>query len=361
VTFSVSAGGAGTLTYQWRKNQSAIAGATAASYTTPPLAITDDFSSFTVAVTNSGGTTISATANVSVGSAPISAASTPYLTEEGAAISLYAWPGKYVAVLTEEADLDPVIMRKMLDAIDAAYSYYAKVNGKTPPIDKSYNGLDTVAEVAQLCGGGCSYIGFSGIELSEQAFPELYNGIAQSNQYEQTVFYELGRNFYFYTNQLTYLPPDDGDCVTTGYAVAMRYLSLGAINLQGSIVGSPNGSDYDTIYTETQAIVDTYTANPTLTWQNTLEIGKSPAFGCTDLFASFVLRLRRDYGGEAFIDQLWQQAGLRPAAATTQDAVDNFVLAASAAAGQDLTGLFINTWRWPVSASAVAAAAAQWP
>jgi len=252
-------------------------------------------------------------------------------------------------------------MRKMVDAIDAAYSYYAKVNGKMPTLDKSYNGLDTVAEVAKLCGGGCSYIGASGIELSEQAFPELYNGIAQSNQYEQTVFYELGRNFYFYLNQLTYIPPDDGDCVSTGYAVAMRYLSIGAINLQGSIVGSPNGTDYDTIYTETQGIVDTYTANPSLTWQNTLKVGNSPTFGCTDLFASFVLRLRRDYGGDAFIDELWQQAALRPAAVTTQDAVDNFVLAASAAARQNLTGLFINTWRWPVSASAVAAAAAEWP
>ncbi|HWZ51359.1 MAG TPA: discoidin domain-containing protein [Granulicella sp.] len=65
-TFSVVAGGDGPFTYQWRRNGVAIAGATAASYTTPALMSSDNGSVFTVAVTNAGGTTLSASAAVTV-------------------------------------------------------------------------------------------------------------------------------------------------------------------------------------------------------------------------------------------------------------------------------------------------------
>ena len=51
-TFSVVAGGNGPFTYQWRRNGVAIAGATAASYTTPALMSADSGSMFSVAVTN---------------------------------------------------------------------------------------------------------------------------------------------------------------------------------------------------------------------------------------------------------------------------------------------------------------------
>src|SRR4249919_3607043 len=54
-TFSVSATGTGTITYQWFKNGVAINGATSSSYTTPPTVAGDTGSVFTVTVTNSAG------------------------------------------------------------------------------------------------------------------------------------------------------------------------------------------------------------------------------------------------------------------------------------------------------------------
>ena len=65
-TFSVRAGGSGNLTYQWKKNGAAIAGAIDASYTTPALALVDTGSSFTCEVTNSLGTVASNTALLTV-------------------------------------------------------------------------------------------------------------------------------------------------------------------------------------------------------------------------------------------------------------------------------------------------------
>ena len=72
----------------------------------------------------------------------------------------------------------------------------------------------------------------------------------------------------------------------------------------------------------------------------------------TDLFASFCLRLAQDWGGREFVKRLWHEVGTLPVATTTQDAVDNFVLSASVAAGHDLIGLFADRWRWPVSEEA---------
>ena len=68
-TFSVVAGGAGPFTYQWYRNAAQIGGATGATYTTPATAATDNGSTFYVIVTSSGGSSISATATLTVTSA----------------------------------------------------------------------------------------------------------------------------------------------------------------------------------------------------------------------------------------------------------------------------------------------------
>jgi hypothetical protein len=109
-------------------------------------------------------------------------------------------------------------------------------------------------------------------------------------------------------------------------------------------------------------MIDLYLADSSQTWNSTLLQGRAQAnnpsaLGATDLFASFVFRLRRDYGGDVFVNNIWKEAAKRPNAATTQDAVDNFFLAACAAAQTNLTHLFTVIWHWPISASAQAAAA----
>lgn len=69
-TFSVSASGKGTLTYQWRKGGSSISGATASSYTTPATTSGDNGATFDVVVSNAKGSTTSAAATLTVTAAP---------------------------------------------------------------------------------------------------------------------------------------------------------------------------------------------------------------------------------------------------------------------------------------------------
>ena len=72
-TFSVSASGAGTLTYQWRQNSVKIAGATSSSYTTPATTAGNSGSTFDVVVSNAAGSVTSNSATLLV-TAPVVAA-----------------------------------------------------------------------------------------------------------------------------------------------------------------------------------------------------------------------------------------------------------------------------------------------
>ncbi len=67
-TFSVTATGTAPLTYQWQGSGGPIAGATATTYTTPPLTIQNNGNSFAVVVTNAAGSKTSSPATVTVNS-----------------------------------------------------------------------------------------------------------------------------------------------------------------------------------------------------------------------------------------------------------------------------------------------------
>jgi len=70
-TFTVVATGTAPLSYQWQKNGTNIGGATAASYTTPATASTDNGSTFDVVVSNAVGSVPSNTATLTVNAAGV--------------------------------------------------------------------------------------------------------------------------------------------------------------------------------------------------------------------------------------------------------------------------------------------------
>jgi len=296
-------------------------------------------------VTSAGGTdTISKQIKIS----PYSQS---YVDFNAVTLNLYAWKGNGVMILSRNNNLNRAAMFKWLAAMEKTYAFYKSCTGMDPAVNSPtfIDSCTTIADVPATCGAGCGYLGFTGIEMQNTYFDVMYNAINNNNQYDQEVFYEFGRNFWFYGPQLAY---KTNDPITTGYAVFMRFMAMDASGVNGAPFGSWT---FATFETNVQNLIDTYLADPSLNWANTLGANQGIAnssLGATDLFASFCFRLRRDYGGDTFVKNLWKNAALRPAANTTQDAVDNFVLAACATANKNLTSLFMNTWRWPVSANA---------
>ena len=70
-TFSVVAVGTAPLSYQWRKNGTAITAATSSSYSTPPTTSSDNAAQFTVVVANTAGSVTSSAATLTVNAAPV--------------------------------------------------------------------------------------------------------------------------------------------------------------------------------------------------------------------------------------------------------------------------------------------------
>ena len=78
-TFSVVATGSAPLSYQWRRNGTAIPGATSASYTTPAQGTSDNGATFSVVISNSSGNVTSRNALLTVTPA-VSTAGTDVVT-----------------------------------------------------------------------------------------------------------------------------------------------------------------------------------------------------------------------------------------------------------------------------------------
>ena len=79
-TFTVLATGSAPLSYQWRRNGTAIPGATSASYTTPSQSTSDSGATFSVVISNGSGNVTSRAARLTV----TAAASAPTITTQPA-------------------------------------------------------------------------------------------------------------------------------------------------------------------------------------------------------------------------------------------------------------------------------------
>jgi|GEM_PF-3660285 len=278
-----------------------------------------------------------------------------YTSFDGLSLQLYPYTGNHIALLVPSDGYDPNVLSNIVTSFDNAYDYYKAVTGQEPIQLYHYNGLNSIAVVPSTCGGqgsGCGYQGYTGIELKDTSWNILYSGVSNQNEYDQVVFYELGRNFRFFDPKLTYKNPDDGGGINTGYAVFMRFMSMDGANVNPGPFGS---IDFAVFETEVRNLLSAYLADTSLTWNNTLRVGQAPnnslGLGASDLFASFLFELHNRYG-DPFVNQIWQEVENRPDAPTTQDAIDNFIISASITANENLADLFANEWRWPLSNSA---------
>ena len=88
VTFSVTATGDGTLSYQWYKDSTAISGATAASYAISS-ATSSSAGTYYVVVTNSGGSTTSSSATLTISAATTASCDTTYVDSVLSAVTTF--------------------------------------------------------------------------------------------------------------------------------------------------------------------------------------------------------------------------------------------------------------------------------
>ena len=271
-----------------------------------------------------------------------------YISFERDTLNLYAYSGEKTILLSDKNDHDSLIMQQWLASMDGAYLYYTLCTGREPNFFTGFtyvNDRSTIARVDKTCGAACGYIGWTGIEIMNTFFDRFYDDLEKRGEYGQEPFYEFGRNFWFYSDQLEYT---ENDPIVTGYAVFMRFMAMDYLKLKGAKFWSWT---FDEFRGEVNGLLKTYLADPSYTWENTLAKGqglRNTQLGATDLFASFCFYMFDNHGGHEWVKAVWKEAGILPKKNSTQDAVDNFIIASSRAAKQNLIPLF-TSWRWPIS------------
>src|SRR5271156_1368753 len=143
-TFSVVATGTAPLSYQWKKNNTAIAGATAASYTTPATTSADNGSQFVVVVSDSAGNTTSNTATLTVTAAAVA----PSITTQPASQTVTAGQtATFSVVATGTAPLSYQWKKNNTAIAGATVASYT-----TPATTSADNGSQFVVVVSNTAG-----------------------------------------------------------------------------------------------------------------------------------------------------------------------------------------------------------------
>ncbi|MCU1276343.1 MAG: hypothetical protein JWO48_3774 [Bryobacterales bacterium] len=285
--------------------------------------------------------------------APLAAgAPVAYTTFQGQQLQRFPWFGENIVILTANASLDPNAMSSLVSAVDRAYAVYAQITGRTPqPFGPTVlAGRSIVAEVPDgtTCGGACSYLGFTGTEITTTSFLLLYEGIRLRGEYDQAEFYELGRNFWFYQNQLGALDP-----FVTGFAIANRFVSMEQAGLQGGPFNGilPFGEFKSSIVTD---LLNGYLANAGLDWRNTLLVNVGPpnphGWGAADLAGAMMYRIYTENGFQEY-GAFWRTLARLPLTSTPEVAVRNFILAAFAVTGRHYGFFFKDIFVVPASAT----------
>jgi hypothetical protein len=250
--------------------------------------------------------------------------------------TLTPWEGTHVALLTEPPPgggaYDPAVITRILNALDGAYEVYAQFTGATPSPFVTYDGKLSIAVLpdnSQYNFAAHGYLGLTGIEIQQAYFDAMYND-AQNNQYDQALFYELGRNFWFFKPEL------GDDPFATGFAIAGRFISMDVAGLAG---GPFNGAPFNTFKGETlDALNAAFFSNPAYTLADTLEANVVPAntsnSSVADFAGSLLYRVYDDFGLNGYT-AFYHALKNQPVANTPADAVANFIHAASQATGVD--------------------------
>jgi hypothetical protein len=238
--------------------------------------------------------------------------------------------------------------------LDAGWQVYADLTGQIPSPSRQFEGKVTIAAVPAYeltCGAGCGYVGATGIELAmfyDNNYPELK---AHPKAMPHYVFYEMGRNYYTFG--------DRHSCFITGFAVFMRYVCMDALKCEDTDAQTRK------VIEEVEPRFST-SGLPFLDLFTTIGIGEKVSRIKDDsgkliepsdqpvCYASAMLRLRRENGGDGWVKRFFHELAAAPASNpnTKKGALNqswHWLLCASVAAQKDLSPVFAGEWKLPIA------------
>ncbi len=226
-SFTVAATGTGPLQYQWQRNGSPVAGATAASVTTPALTLADNGSEWRVVVSNAAGSVTSNAARLSVSEPAVA----PAITAQPADASVLSGRSvRFTVAATGTAPLAYQWLRNGV-AIDGA----TQADYDTPVLPYTDNGVVYSVRVSNVAGSATSRSAL--LRVTPRAVQVSTGGYTVSARLEDGSVRTWGWRDY----------AGDGLRDTSG---TRQGLNLAALNTDGTRLASltqvSSGNDYTT-------------------------------------------------------------------------------------------------------------------
>jgi len=265
-------------------------------------------------------------------------------------LTMYAWEGNYLILLTHSNDFDFEVIKNFIKKLDDGWNLFSEFTAYTPIISyQDYNFKPTIAALKDISltkNFSNARLGINGIEVCG-----FYNLDYRKFKEEQSVFshyyfYEMGRCFYCFDVKF--------NTFATGFAVFMRYICMEQLNCTDTDIETKStimnleskicekDLDFETLFSirlklngETNEHDDIF---------NDINPSDLPAF-----FASIMLYLRNEYGGNIWVKKFFRELIKRPKSnlSSDQNTIEhqsNWIVATSLAAKQNLLPLFINRW-----------------
>jgi hypothetical protein len=267
------------------------------------------------------------------------------------------WEGGRVVLLTTGSDLDGKTVAVFLKRFDAGWKLYADLTGRAPRPFRVHNGKPTIAAVPDAgytCGIGCGYVGATGIEVGGFYAGDYALVARRPEAFPHYYFYEMGRNYYLFGEQMPGF--------ATGFAVFMRYVCMDTLKCTDPDARTRAAIDKaESLLKDTDlGFLQAFTMAAGMGEKEARLKNLSPSDQPV-MYASAMLKLRRDHGGDEWVKRFFHALGQCPSVPADNSADGgrsqglNWLIAASCAAKQDLSGLFADRWRLPVGPKTKAA------
>ncbi len=285
--------------------------------------------------------------------------------------SAVPWEGKEVVLFTLQDDHNPEVMGRFVRRLDDGWRIFEDVVGKSPVAtgrSKPYGGrgiIATAPTVEFLGAGALGMIGSTDIEVGY--FYQDFWGKIEAGDYASFkrnpdtfhgyYFYEMGRNFYLFGQR--------HDLFITGFAIVMREICMDEIGCRGTdkngVTDKRDMVDFERLYSESGMSLHATFKELGAVENKKLEsvLGEPLRFtGFSDFYASTILYFYRNHGGRDWVRRFYQ--GLLtcpPSPLNLRGGAEgqwlNYIVSASFSSKADMTPVFRDRWRVPVSPALV--------
>ncbi len=261
---------------------------------------------------------------------------------DGSDRTLIEWRGHNVSILAERDDLDPMLVQRLLDALDRYWVACRTICGNTPPSDGRLTGSIGQRAVVIACGNlpAASDPRVARIEIGGAALDELLGNIARDDRSPLGADLPLAvaRTFAYFEDELGAATPAGFAPLSTALATLLAGHACDSLDW----IMPPDPRPIE-------AAIEGYERDPAANYEAALrDASEHHQAEAETLWTAILLRTDRISGQRDFTARLWKTLAECPIAEDVDTAVGNLIVATSAASRSDLLPTF-SRWRFPIS------------